>query len=293
MANQELIVKSLELEIYSPFKAQLEEQKEKNKHLIFSYNSEKEIKEVKKYIAELRRSKAPITDAHKLGKAESLQYGRMIDAGKNYLINEIEAMIDVHEKPLKDLKEREDSQHAVIAEIRNILMNAMTSANPQTSAQLLQEIERVKKYNFSGFGDNEEIAMGAKAKTLEGLAKLHRHTLDAEKEEAEKAEKDKAEMMEQMQKEADAKAQAKASYDIQAAKETAAMEITRAAARVEAEKQREAAAEEKRLKDVEYTGSVHRGIVEALVISGIDEETAKNVVRLAHKKEAGNLFIKY
>lgn len=289
--NQELIEKSLELEVYSPLKAQLEELKKKNEHIVFSYNNEAEIKEVNKYIRELRKSKKAIAEVHKKEKAESLAYGRTLDAGKNHLSAEIDSMIEVHERPIKEMKAREQARQDVIAEIRDTLMQAMTSN--KSSEDLAQEIARVKEYNFSGFEDSEEIAMGAKAKTLEGLEKLHKLAVENEKAEAEKAEKEKAEMIERMQKEATAKAQADAKAAIEAEKNKALLAVQQEKDRAAKEQRRIEDEEKARLSNVEYKKSVNNGIVSALLVTGISMAQAQDVVKLAARGEAGNLFVKY
>jgi hypothetical protein len=310
---QELIEKSLELEAYSPFKSQLAEIKSKNEHLIFGYGTKEEIKEVRSYVNGLRKTKAPITAAHKQAKADSIAYGKKLDAGKNYLLEEIDAMIDVHMGPIKIKEERDKACEATIAEIRQTLMDARVSNHPREI--ISEKISYIDNLDLTEFGEYEDTAAGAKLKTVDGLTDLLRGAIEREAEEEEKAEKERLEMVATIQKEATEKAEAEAEYKIEQAeleaerkiefekaraKDDAAREIE--AFKAKADKARtDQAKADKAIADqavrnanvVEHKQKINAEILNFIVGLGVSEEVGKSIIVAAVKGEAGNLFVKY
>ena len=95
------------LAAYSEFRAQLSKLREENASLIFDYHDPKGNKEARSHIHKLRRTKGAVESVRKEEKAASLAYGRRVDAEAKAIIGEIEDMIEVHERQIKEIEEAE------------------------------------------------------------------------------------------------------------------------------------------------------------------------------------------
>src|SRR3990167_7339060 len=89
------------------FRAQLAELREHNAKLLFDYEDPKGNEDARSHVYKLRRTKAAVDKARQAGKAASLGYGRRVHSEGKEIIGEIEAMIEVHAKPLAEIEERE------------------------------------------------------------------------------------------------------------------------------------------------------------------------------------------
>lgn len=97
---------------FSTIREQLRVLQEENEKQVFDYESTKGEKEVRSYIYAMRQSKSAIASVHKSAKAEALAVGKKLDADKRELTAEVELMIEVHDKPLRDKKERIEREEA-------------------------------------------------------------------------------------------------------------------------------------------------------------------------------------
>jgi len=93
---------------FTDLRSQVAKIKADNESIVFDYEADE--KEARSHVATLRKSKTAVNNIHKEKKKFFLEEGRKIDAGKNELIAEIETMIDVHAKPLQEIKDRKDAE---------------------------------------------------------------------------------------------------------------------------------------------------------------------------------------
>ena len=101
-----------ELTVFDPIAAQIAEMKEKNANLVFDYADPDGNKNARSHIAVLRRLKKPITETHKLAKAEAKKFCDALDAKKRELIGVVEEMIEVHHQPIWEIEQREMAKKA-------------------------------------------------------------------------------------------------------------------------------------------------------------------------------------
>ena len=107
--NEQTIIKAGTggIAAYSEYRAQLAALDAENSALVFDYASEKGEKEARSHMHKLRKTKAAVDTARKTEKAASLEYGRLVDAEAKEIIEQLESMIEVHDKPLREIAERE------------------------------------------------------------------------------------------------------------------------------------------------------------------------------------------
>lgn len=99
--------------VYDEFRAQLAELSSANESMVFDYESANGNKEARSHVYKLRQTKSAVEKARKKEKAESLEYGRKVDAEAKSISSEIESMIAVHQKPLDEIDQREKDRVAV------------------------------------------------------------------------------------------------------------------------------------------------------------------------------------
>lgn len=92
---------------YNEFRSQLAQLKASNSAAVFDYESPKGNKEARSHVYKLRQTKAAVEKVRKDEKAVALEYGRRVDSEAKEIVGEIEGMIEVHEKPLREIEERE------------------------------------------------------------------------------------------------------------------------------------------------------------------------------------------
>lgn len=97
---------------YNAVRATIAELKAKNAGLVFDYATSKGEKAARSHIYTLRQGKAEIERVRKDAKAEALEYGRKVDAAAKELMADVESMIDVHQKPLDEITQREAARKA-------------------------------------------------------------------------------------------------------------------------------------------------------------------------------------
>jgi len=98
---------STQLEVYQPYREQLAIFKKENETIHFDYEDKDGNKEARSHVYSMRQGKSAVEKARKDAKAESLEYGRKIDAEAKEIISEIEQMIDVHQSKLDEIEQRE------------------------------------------------------------------------------------------------------------------------------------------------------------------------------------------
>ena len=94
------------LAVFDPVKADMQKMAEANKLTQFDYEQPDGNKLARSHVYKLRLIKGRISDAHKTAKENALEVCRVLDAKKRELTAQVDAMIDVHEKPLREIEER-------------------------------------------------------------------------------------------------------------------------------------------------------------------------------------------
>jgi hypothetical protein len=100
----ELIPKTAPIAAYDPFRSQLAELEQHNKTAVFDYASKTGNKEARSHVYKLRQTKSAIDKVRKEQKAEALEYGRRVDGEAKEIVDRIESMIELHQKPLDEIE---------------------------------------------------------------------------------------------------------------------------------------------------------------------------------------------
>ena len=214
----EVIDLQTELQVFDPVAAQIAEMKEKNASLVFDYEDKEGNKNARSHIAVLRRLKKPITETHRLAKAEAKKFCDALDDKKRELIGVVEEMIQVHHEPIWEIEQREAA----------------------IEAERLLELQQAN--------DAEEAARQAEIEARELAAAEKEAELTAKQAELERKEREA-----RLVAEAEERARAKAKQDLIDAENRRIADIQREkdkAAAEAAEREKELA-EEKRIQEIE------------------------------------------
>jgi len=130
-----MVTETTELAVYDAVSATIAEYKAENAALVFDYADKQGAKDAKSHIAKLRTAKTKIAEVHKDAKAEALAFGRMLDAKKNELTNEVDEMIAVHKDPLDAI----DKEKAAIALAR---AEALEAEKARIEAEKQAELDK-------------------------------------------------------------------------------------------------------------------------------------------------------
>jgi len=133
---------------FHSFEAELAKLEEFNHNEVFDYESKDGNKDARSHVAKLRKVKASIERARKEAKADALEYGRKVDAEAKKHSDRIVDMIELHDKPLREIKERfdrkksnlelcetEDSREMSSGELRS-LFNKIDAIDPEGDIQV-------------------------------------------------------------------------------------------------------------------------------------------------------------
>lgn len=318
------------LVVYDEFRSQLAELKEHNASLVFDYASPKGAKEAKSHIYKLRQTNAALERARKEAKADYLEKGRLVDSEAKSIASELEQMIAVHERPLKEIEEREAARVARHEGDINGLKTLVSMFPAMTAAALSSHVERLQvpgneqahEEYLAAYEQARSEALNAALSALDQRIKyeaeqeeLSRLRAESERraredhdrkvaaEAAERAEK-AAEQRAQAERDAAARREREAQLALEAAQrakeqaEQRAKDAEKAAAekavRDAEEAKRKAAAElAAREADKNHKAKINNAAVAALADGGLTEEQARLVVTLVAKKQVPNMSIAY
>lgn len=210
---------------YEPVKAAIAKLKKENSTLVFDYESAKGNKLARSHVATLRSMKSEVEAKRVALKADALAFGRKVDAAAKELTAEVEAMIDVHAKPLAEIDAREKAKLASIA------MPTILPTDAFACEQLIEAVEAAPiddTWPASAAKTRENTLVCLRARLDELVASesmaAELAKLRTEKEASERAAKEaaaaaaKAAREENIRKEAIAAAEAKAAKDAAAVK---------------------------------------------------------------------------
>lgn len=169
---------------YSEVRAEIEKLKAENAGLTFDYESKAGNKAARSHIYTLRQRKAEVDRVRKAAGADALDYKRKVDAVGKEIIGEIEQMIAVHEKPLKEIEEREEARKQRHRDRMAELQMPQEIIPDSKSCRLI--LERVEAVDVTEGWD--EFAGEARATKEQTVANLKQRLAILEKQEADAAE---------------------------------------------------------------------------------------------------------
>ena len=181
-----------EIVAYNEFRGQLAELKANNAALVFDYANPLGNKAARSHVYKLRQTKAAVDKVRKAEKEASLERGRKVDAEAKEIMSEIEAMIDIHQKPLDEIEEREEQIRREAEE--RTRREAETRAQQEREAANRREVELQMEAERAARERDEanRRAEQAARETEERLAREAEERRQAEARETEKREKDRA-----------------------------------------------------------------------------------------------------
>lgn len=320
-----------QIAVYRPFAAQLKELRAQNSALVFDYADEKGNKEARSHIYKLRRTKTAVDDARKKEKEESLKRGRLIDGEAKNIIDQIEAMISVHQKPLDEIEEKEAQRvgalQTIIDEFIDVAATDQSGFKSEVIADRLREVEAVViDSSFAEFMatateyKNKAVAaikaaLNAAQKREADAAELVR--LRAELEARERDEREKriaAEAAEKAKAEAELRGKAmqeaaatrerelmvqaeqakRAAQEAQERASKAALETEERIKReTDAKVKAEAAEQAKRESDKKHRARINNEAKHAIVAGGFDDAVATVIVTIIAQGKIPHITIRY
>ena len=213
--------------------------KEENAALVFDYEDKKGNKEARSHVASLRKIKADVERCRKSAKAEAIEYGKRVDSVAKELTDEIGEMIDVHDAPLKAIKERQARNKERIEFCR------APSYAGETAESLSNRLKRIESFAAEENEPSEDLLQAI----TEATERLEAEITAAEAAEAQAAELEKL-RQEKAAREAE-EARQKAIEEAAARKaeqDRKARENAEKAAEIAKEREEQARAESERLR---------------------------------------------
>lgn len=190
-------IKTSDIAAFNPFYSQLAELEKNNSLVVFDYESKKGNTEARSHIHKLRKTRAALESARKDQKAEYIRLGKLIDVEAGEIELRIIAMIDVHQKKIDEIEEKEAARVKAISDkIESIKLfgeGVTTSDEMKHQISLLEELVIDETY-----GDFKEAALELKddhLRTLRGkltiMQKAEADAIELEKLRRESAERER------------------------------------------------------------------------------------------------------
>ena len=260
--NEVLAFEEQEITAYDEFRAQLAELGANNSKAVFDYADSKGNKEARSHIYKLRKTKTAVDKARKIEKEQSLKYGRQVDLEAKEIIVQIESMIDIHQKPIDEIenkeKERVAAHEAAYTMIIKFEALATLSESAGSFKQMIHDLKALEPdehyEEFTGAAITAyKKSLTALESALQKAEKREAEQTELEKLRAEKEERDRVEREKRIARQATEAAERKA--------ETNKIEAERIARenaeRLEREKQEALKREEKAKRDAEEAERRH------------------------------------
>lgn len=286
--NELIVFSEQKITAYDPFRSQLAELKKNNEKAVFDYNDPKGNKDARSHIYKLRQTKSAVDKVRKDQKQASLDYGRRVDAQAKEIIGEIEEMIDVHQKPLDEIEQREKNRvsahQAKVDELQLFVDSGYESTGSVELKAVLDGLIKLEPdESFEEF-TAPALAIWKQAKSkletvLEARLKYESEQAELERLRKEQAEREQKEREERIAKEAAERAKAEAEEQAKAEREAAAKRELEAKAAQERAEQARIAAEEKAKRDAEEAEKRQAEAVRAA------EERARREAEEAKRRE--------
>lgn len=276
-----------EVQLYSEFTAQLEKLKADNSKAVFDYESPKGNKEARSHIFSIRKVKAALEQARKDAKARALEYGRLVDSKAKEIASELEAMIELHDKPLREIEEKEKAR---IAEHERQIAVIEALGETRGNSELLRlTIASVEDTRLGArWEEFETAAARAKEKALVVLKERLAAAVTHEAEQAELA-RLRAEAEARAQKERDEAIARDAAERARREAEEAAERQKQADLRAQQEREQKAAAEAREREIALERAQREKAEAEARAAKAEKEAKEKAERDLAYKQEQERL----
>lgn len=180
---------------YDNFRGSIAELIKENELVAFDYESAKGEKEARSYIYKLRQTKTAVDATRKEIKTPALERCRLIDGEAKTIIETLEAMIEVHKKPLDEKAEREALRIAAIDAKIEELRSFQVGAG-WTSKLYSEGLARLHEFDFVGLAEREDEAREFHNSLIADFNKYLQSALTAEAEQAKLADEREAEKAE-------------------------------------------------------------------------------------------------
>ncbi len=283
---------------FDPLKAEIAKYEEMNKTLVFDYEDKKGNADARSWVFKLRKIKTQLTEVHREVKSEALAACQAIDGQKRFLMGKVEGFIEVHDKPLREIKQRKDDEAMAIFRAKEVERLA-------EEARIQKELE-----------DREaEVARKeAEIKAREDAIRAEQERVQREAEQAERDKRVAQEAAERARKEAEAKAETeKQAIEAAAVKKIADAEheaelkenarlaqeaVEKREAEIKAanerlKKQQAEAAERRRVENEEHRAEVKAGISKALFAIIQNEAQTTKLLNALDAGSIPNVTINY
>lgn len=279
-----------QLTIYNAIEAGLDELKRRHQNVVVDVSTSKGMSDARTSRAEVRQVRLNIEQARKEGKAESLEYGRRVDAEAKRLTAEIIPLEEQYDLPIKagEQRKEEEKQAKLEAERQRIAAiteeifsyrNSVLTHQGKTAIELEEVLKRMRATKpepefFAEFQSDAEHALQA---AIDGVQRLYETRVQFDEQQAQL----------KAQQEAFALQQAEAARVAEIAAKAAAEEQERERVRFQAE-QVEAAKTYKAARDAEEAEAKAKRDSEAAALKKQREavEEKERLVNEAIKKQA-------
>ena len=214
-----------EIAAFSEFRSQLAQLKHDNEKAVFNYADPKGNKEARSHIYKLRQTRAAVEKVRKDQKAEALEYGRMVDGTAKEISEQIDAMIEIHEAPLREIEAKEAAR--IQAHKDRISAMCVILDGSESAAEIQAKLVAIESFVIDdSLQEFKAEALLVKTDAIEGLKKRHAAQLEIEAQQAEllrlraeAAEREQKERHERIAREAREAAERKAADAARAEKE--------------------------------------------------------------------------
>lgn len=288
-------------------------------------------KKIKSFAHKITKSKAAFEEIGKQIAAAQKEIPKKIDASRKLWRETLDQWHDDVRRPVTEFEEREKQRVEYYQSLMKHIQDCglgFIGGQPQPAGLLLCELEEkiIIDASWGEFASEASIAKEAALKKVrEAIASERKRAAEAEELEklrAEKAERERKDNEERLRKEGEERARLEAEADARveaertarkladekaaaekrerellAEKEAAERRATEAAAsarkELEDQKKAEAAEQARREADKAHRGRINRAALAALVAGGIEEETAKAVIKLIAAAQIPAIQIHY
>jgi colicin import membrane protein len=268
------------LQPFNPIMAEIEKIKAHDQSLTFDYESIEGNKAARSHVFTLRKVKARVSDAHKSAKADALEVCRVLDGYKRDLTSAVDAIIERHDAPLREIEERETrkkAEEAARIEAERMRAENQRLAEMEAKRKALDEQERALREREESIKRQEREAQIARDAELRERERAERRIV----EERERAENEKREAVARVEREAKEREAAIERERVRVANEKATAD------RIKAEE------DARRAANIKHRSAVNRAAADAIIKCGATEDVAKAIVSAIAKNQVPAVTINY
>lgn len=241
---------------FDKFKSEFAQLKADNSAIQFDYKTRDGDKAARSHIYSLRQAKSKLDKTRKAAKERAVIFSKKVDEQAGELKVEIEEMIEVHAKPIRELEEEAEKRTEELSQRVSRFSDYLNFDSDTLPEVWLEELENLTAIELEGFDEFTAQATAAKENALETITDRMEAKKKADDDAAElqrlKKEADEREEQDRLQKVAD-DAAAKVRVDAEQAAQKETERLAQKAEDLRLENERianEATAEIERLKQV-------------------------------------------